>query len=189
MRAGGEELRVTSVRVWGPGVGAVAVLVATGVWAMRPAGVDGRLWDEVRPAIEARLVEQARGSGAGEADGGLGARWFCRAGAVDLHERDGLVRAGVGTLCVEYGVRAGSLVECGGAEVPQVLRLRREADGDYEVVSQEAAPDGAGHAQWVTARFGGATAASLEDTVPSTPLESAARAHFGLPAGTPVGPC
>lgn len=186
VRAGGEELRVTSVRVWGPGVGAVAVLVVSGVWAMRPVEVEGRLWDEVRPAIEARLLEQVRGSGVGEGDG---ARWFCRARAVDLTERDGLVRAVVSTVCVEYGVRSGSLVECGGAEVPQVMRLRREADGDYQVVSAEAPPDGEGNAQWLTSRFGQATAASLDDTVPTTPLESAARTHFGLPTNAPVGPC
>ncbi|MFF7950515.1 hypothetical protein [Streptomyces griseorubiginosus] len=176
---------MTSVRVWGPGVGAVVVLVASGAWAMRPVGVDGRLWDEVRPAVEARLLEQVRGSGAG----GEGARWFCRAEAVDLEQRDGLVRAGVSTLCLEYGVRAGSLVECSGAEVPQVMRLRREADGDYVVVSAETAPDGAGHAEWVTARFGHVTAAALDATVSSTALESAARRHFGLSADAPAGPC
>lgn len=186
VRAGGEELRVTSVRVWGPGVGAVAVLVASGVWAMRPVEVEGRLWDEVRPAIEARLVEQVRGSGVGEPEG---ARWFCRARAVDLVERDGLVRAGVSTVCAEYGVRSGGLVECAGAEVPQVMRLRREADGDYRVVSQEVPPDGEGNAQWLTSRFGRATAASLDDTVPTTSLEAAARTHFGLPADAPVGTC
>ncbi|MFC8672829.1 hypothetical protein ACFUEN_09165 [Streptomyces griseorubiginosus] len=176
---------MTSVQVWGPGVGAVAVLVATGAWAMRPVGVEGPLWDEVRPAVEARLLEQARGTGVGEP----GARWFCRAEAVDLDERGGLVRAGVSTLCVEYGVRAGSLEECSGAEVPQVMRLRREADGDYVVVSAETAPDGAGHAEWVTARFGHVTAATLDATMSSTALESAARSHFGLPADAPVGPC
>lgn len=178
---------MTSVRVWGPGVGAVAVLVATGAWAMRPVGVDGPLWDEVRPAVEARLLEQVRGSGPG--DEGAGARWFCRAEAVELDEQGDVVRAGVSTLCLEYGVRAGSLVECSGAEVPQVMLLRRGADGDYAVVSAETAPDGAGHAEWVTARLGHATAAALDGTVSSTALESAARSHFGLPAGTPVGPC
>ncbi|MER6284648.1 hypothetical protein [Streptomyces sviceus] len=180
---------MTSVRVWGPGVGAVAVLVATGAWAMRPVGVDGRLWDEVRPAIEARLVEQSRGAGYGESEPGLRARWFCRAEAVDLDERDGLVRAGVSTLCLEYGVRAGRLVECGGAEAPQVLRLRREADGEYVVVSQEAPPDGAGNAEWLTSHFGHATPAGFDTGVPSTPLESAARSHFGLSANSPVTPC
>ncbi|MEU0412391.1 hypothetical protein ABZ307_31835 [Streptomyces griseorubiginosus] len=170
---------------WAVGGGAVVVLVVTGAWARGSGGVDADLWSRVRPAIETRLVEQARGSGVGEP----GARWFCRAEALDLDERDGLVRAGVSTLCVQYGVRAGSLVECAGAEVPQVLRLRREADGAYEVVSQETAPDGAGHAEWVTSRFGHATAASLDDAVPSTLLASAARTHFGLPAGTPVTPC
>ncbi|MFC8358868.1 hypothetical protein ACFUIY_03250 [Streptomyces griseorubiginosus] len=176
---------MTSVRVWGPGVAAVAVLVATGAWAMRPVGVEGPLWDEVRPVVEARLLEQVRGSGAGEP----GARWFCRAQAVDLEQQGGLVRAGVSTLCLEYGVRARSLVECSGAEVPQVMRLRREADGEYVVVSVETAPDGAGHAEWVTARFGHVTAAALDSAVPSTALEAAARRHFGLPADAPVGPC
>ncbi|AYC40423.1 hypothetical protein DWG14_04688 [Streptomyces griseorubiginosus] len=172
---------------WAAGGGAVVVLVATGAWARWPGGtdVDADLWSRVRPAVEARLLEQARGTGVGEP----GARWFCRAEAVDLDERGGLVRAGVSTLCVEYGVRAGSLEECSGAEVPQVMRLRREADGDYVVVSAETAPDGAGHAEWVTARFGHVTAAALDATMSSTALESAARSHFGLPADAPVGPC
>ncbi|WP_449353073.1 hypothetical protein [Streptomyces shaanxiensis] len=105
---------------------------------------------------------------------------------MDLVERDGLVRAGVSTVCAEYGVRSGSLVECAGAEVPQVMRLRREADGDYRVVSQEVPPDGEGNAQWLTSRFGRATAASLDDTVPTTTLE-ASRPHPLRPAGRPVG--
>ncbi|WP_028810077.1 hypothetical protein [Streptomyces sp. 351MFTsu5.1] len=172
---------------WAAGGGAVVVLVATGAWARLPGGtgVDAGLWSRVRPAVEARLLEQPRGTGVGEP----GARWFCRAEAVDLAERDGLVRAGVSTLCVEYGVRSGRLVECSGAEVPQVIRLRREADGDYGVVSQETAPDGEGNAQWITSRFGHVTAASLDDTVSSTALESAARTHFNLPTDTPVTPC
>ncbi len=180
---------VTSARVWGPGVGAVAVLVATGAWARWSSDTDPRLWNQVRPAIEARLVEQSRGAGYGESEAGLRARWFCRAEAVDLDERDGLVRAGVSTLCLEYGVRAGRLVECSGAEVPQVLRLRREADGDYVVVSQEAPPDGAGNAEWLTAHFGSITSVGLDTGVSSTPLESAARSHFGLPANSPVSEC
>ena len=37
---------------WVVGGGAVAVLVATGAYAMWPAAtVDTRLWDEVRPVI------------------------------------------------------------------------------------------------------------------------------------------
>ncbi|WP_141205614.1 hypothetical protein [Streptomyces griseorubiginosus] len=172
---------------WAAGGGAVVVLVATGAWARWPGGtgVDADLWSRVRPVVEARLLEQVRGSGAGEP----GARWFCRAQAVDLEQQGGLVRAGVSTLCLEYGVRARSLVECSGAEVPQVMRLRREADGEYVVVSVETAPDGAGHAEWVTARFGHVTAAALDSAVPSTALEAAARRHFGLPADAPVGPC
>ncbi|MCX4859326.1 hypothetical protein OG426_24530 [Streptomyces canus] len=180
---------MTSGRVWVPGAGAVLVLVATGVWAMRPSGVDADLWTQVRPAIEARLVDQSRGAGYGESVSGLRARWFCRAEALDLDERDGLVRAGVSTLCVEYGVRAGRLVECSGAEVPQVLQLRWKADGDYVVVSQEEPPDGAGNAEWLTTHFGHATTAALDTTVPSGPLESAARTHFGLPAGAAVVDC
>jgi hypothetical protein len=162
------------------------VLMATGAWARWPTGADPDLWSRVRPAIEARLVEQSRGGGYGESEPGLGARWFCRAEAVELDERGGLVRAGVSTLCVEYGVRAGRLVECSGAEVPQVLRLRREADGGYVVVSQEEPPDGAGNAEWLTTHFGHATTAALDTTVPSRPLESAARTHFGLTATAPV---
>ncbi|MFJ4204796.1 hypothetical protein ACIP2Y_34925 [Streptomyces sviceus] len=174
---------------WAVGGGAVVVLVATGAWARWPSDADPHLWNQVRPAIEARLVDQSRGAGYGESEPGLGARWFCRAEAVDLDERDGLVRAAVSTLCLEYGVRAGRLVECSGAEVPQVLRLRREADGDYVVVSQEAPPDGAGGAEWISSHFGHATTAALDTGVPSTPLESAARAHFGLGAGSPVAEC
>lgn len=171
---------------WVVGGGAAVLLVATGAWALRPVDVDTDLWSRVRPAIEARLVDQARGTGYGESEPGLGARWFCRAQALDLDERDGLVRAGVSTLCLEYGVRGGRLVECSGAEMPQVLRLRREADGDYVVVSQEEPPEGAGNAEWLTTHFGHVTTAALDTTVPSTPLESAARTHFGLPATAPV---
>jgi hypothetical protein len=171
------------------GGGAVVVLVATAVWARPSATVDADLWSRVRPVIEARLVEQSRGGGYGESEPGLGARWFCRAEAVDLDERDGLVRAGVSTLCMEYGVRAGDLVECGGAETPQVLRLRRETDGHYAVVSQEEPPDGAGNAEWLAAHFGHATPAVFDPAVPTTPLESAARSHFGLSADSPVTEC
>ncbi|MGC0339850.1 hypothetical protein RKD20_004884 [Streptomyces sp. SLBN-8D4] len=174
---------------WAVGGGAVVVLVATGAWARWPSDTDPQLWNRVRPAIEARLVEQSRGAGYGESEPGLRARWFCRAEAVDLDERDGLVRAAVSTLCLEYGVRAGRLVECGGAEVPQVLRLRREADGDYVVVSQDGPPDGAGNAEWMSSHFGHATTAALDTGVPATPLESAARSHFGLPANSPVTQC
>jgi hypothetical protein len=187
--AGGEEHEVTSGRVWVPGVGAVVVLVATGFWALRPVGVDANLWNQVRPAIEARLVDQSRGEGYGESEPGLRARWFCRAEAVDLDERDGLVRAGVSTLCMEYGVRAGHLVECSGAEVPQVLRLRREADGHYAVVSQEEPPDGAGGTQWLASHFGHATTAAYDTGRAAGSLESAARTHFGLPADSPVAEC
>ncbi|MEU0030244.1 hypothetical protein [Streptomyces sp. NPDC006335] len=174
---------------WAAGGGAVVVLVATGAWARSSSDADPRLWNQVRPAIEARLVDQSRGSGYGESAPGLGARWFCRAEALDLDERDGLVRAGVSTLCVEYGVRGGRLVECSGAEVPQVLRLRREADGHYAVVSQEEPPDGAGGTEWLTSHFGHATTVALDTGVASGPLESAARTHFGLPADSPVAEC
>ncbi|WP_053851166.1 hypothetical protein [Streptomyces sp. NRRL B-24085] len=174
---------------WAVGGGAVVVLVATGAWAHWPSNADPRLWNQVRPVIEARLVEQVRGSGYGESEPGLRARWFCRAEAVDVDERDGLVRAGVSTLCLEYGVRAGHLVECGGAEVPQVLRLRREADGDYTVVSQEEPPEGAGYAEWMTSRFGYITTVSFDADVAAGPLESAARTHFGLSAGSPPAEC
>lgn len=174
---------------WAVGGGAVVVLVATAAWARWPSDADPGLWNQVRPAIEARLVDQSRGSGYGESEPGLGARWFCRARAVELAERDGLVRAGVSTLCMEYGVRAGRLVECGGAEVPQVLRLRREADGDYVVVSQEEAPDGAGGEEWLTSHFSRATTVALDTGVAAGPLESEARTHFGLPSDSPVTEC
>ncbi|MGK3943159.1 hypothetical protein ABK046_32570 [Streptomyces caeruleatus] len=174
---------------WAVGGGAVVVLVATGAWARWPSDADPRLWDQVRPVVEARLVEQARGSGYGESEPGLRARWFCRAEAVDLDEQGSLVRAGVSTLCLEYGVRAGRLVECSGAEVPQVLRLRREAGGDYVVVSQEEPPEGAGSAEWLTGHFGLATTIALDTEVAAGPLESAARTHFGLPADSPVTQC
>ena len=190
----GEELAVTSVRIWGPGVGAVVVLVATGAWAHGTsgggtAGVDTGLWAAVRPAIEARLVAQAQGDGPGESEPALRARWFCAARALDLRENDGRVRAGVDTLCVEYGVRDGALQECGGAHVPQVVRLERDDDtGGYHVVAQEEPPDGAGYADWEKDHFGVLTEYRLDAAEPAG-LESAARAHFGLPADTPVGDC
>jgi hypothetical protein len=167
----------------------VAVLVATGAWARGPAGVDARLWAEVRPVIEARLVAESRGSGLGESMPALDARWFCRAEALDLQERSGRVRAGVDTLCMEYGVRDGALVECGGAQVPQVVRLERAADGDYRVVSREEPPDGAGLAEWEETHFSYVAESRLGTPAPSDALETAARAHFGLPAGAPVENC
>ncbi|MEW2259436.1 hypothetical protein [Streptomyces sp. NPDC047869] len=184
---------------WGTGLAATGVLVATGVWAMGPgtdgahgrADVDAHLWSEVRPVIEARLVADSRGGGYGEAVPGLRARWFCRAQAQDLEEHGGQVRAGVSTLCLEYGVRAGALLECGGAQGPQVLRLRRDkgAAGGYRVVSAQRPPDGAGYGQWVDAHFAHQADADTGDSMPSGALRAAARDHFGLPADAPVRGC
>ncbi|MFI6037703.1 hypothetical protein ACIBBD_26700 [Streptomyces sp. NPDC051315] len=175
---------------WGTGVGAVVVLVGTGAWVLRPAPVDARLWAEVRPVIEARLVAESRGSGLGESTPALRARWFCRAEALDLEERAGRVRAGVDTLCMEYGVRDGALVECSGAHVPQVVRLERDTDGDgYRVVAREQAPDGAGNAEWEETHFSYFAESRLGEPESPGALESAAREHFRIPAGTPVGDC
>ncbi|MFE2695219.1 hypothetical protein [Streptomyces mirabilis] len=179
-----------SVHMWGPGVGAVAVLLATGAWARWPAGVDTRLWSEVRPVIEARLVTRAAGSGYGESMPALRAKWFCRAEALDLRENGDRVRAGVDTQCLEYGVRDGALVECGGAHLPQVVRLERDTDGGYRVVAQEEPPDGAGYAEWEENHFSFVSESRLDDdAVTPAALETAARAHFGLPAGAPVEDC
>ncbi|MFC8347663.1 hypothetical protein [Streptomyces sp. NPDC057280] len=180
-----------SVVRWGFGLGATAVLVATGAWVVWPQDVDSDLWREIRPAIEARLVAESHGTGYGESVPELDARWFCHAEALELDERDGVVRAGVDTLCMEYGVQAHALVECSGAHVPQVLRLERDADavGGYRIVSQEQAPEGAGYAEWTQAHFGHFTRAELDDTVSASPLEAAARTHFGLPADAPVSDC
>ena len=174
---------------WVVGGGAVAVLVATGAYAMWPAAtVDTRLWDEVRPVIEARIASDARGSGYGETVPALRARWFCRAEALGLQEHGGDVRADVTTLCVEYGVHDDSLVECSAGQVPQVVRLERDdaAAGGYRVVSREEAPDGAGNARWTRERFGVVGASLAQDSMSSRALEDKARAHFGLPAGAAV---
>ncbi|MES5821700.1 hypothetical protein [Streptomyces sp. RG80] len=178
-----------SVRGWVTGGGAVGVLVATGAWAMWPAGVDGRLWGEVRPVIEARLAADSRGSGYGEAVPGIDARWFCRAEALELDEREGLIRAGVNTLCMEYGVHDRALVECSGGSYPQVVRLVREADGGFRVLSRESPPDGAGYAEWTESHFGVFAESAAEGSLSADSLEAEARAHFGLPAGGPVGEC
>ncbi|MEW2284952.1 hypothetical protein [Streptomyces sp. NPDC047841] len=178
-----------SARRWAVGSGAVVVLVATGTWAMRPGTVDTRLWEEIRPVVEARLAADSHGTGYGEDVPALHARWFCRAEALDVAEHGGEVRAGVDTLCLEYGVRGGGLVECGGGRGPQVVRLERDTDGGYRVLSREAPPDGAGNEDWTEAHFGFLARSPLDDTTPSDVLESAARAHFGLPADTPVGDC
>ncbi|MCX4763045.1 hypothetical protein OG562_19080 [Streptomyces sp. NBC_01275] len=181
-----------SVLRWATGVGAVVVLVGTGGWVMWPAAdVDARLWGEVRPVIEAGLVAEARGSGYGETEPALESRWFCRADALDLAEHEDEVRAGVNTLCVEYGVRGDSLVECSGAQFPQVVRLKRDADADggYRIVSREEAPDGEGNAGWTKAHFGVLAAWTVQDEMSSQGLETAARAHFGLPADASVGDC
>ncbi|MFI1359242.1 hypothetical protein ACH4TV_37575 [Streptomyces sp. NPDC020898] len=181
---------MTSVRVWGTGFGAVAVLVATGSWVMAAQEVDAGLWAEVRPVIETRLVADSRGTGYGETVPGLRARWFCGARALELREDPGgVVRAGVNTLCMEYGVSGGALVECGGSGYPQVVRLEREADGDYRVVSREEPPDGAGYAEWTQDHFGFLTESEVDDTVSPTSLEAAARAHFGLPGDARVTAC
>ncbi|MFI0812580.1 hypothetical protein [Streptomyces echinatus] len=174
---------------WGTGAGAVVVLVATGVWAMWPGQVDARLWSEVRPVIEARLAAENRGTGYGGTVPAWEAHWFCRAEALDLDDRGGEVRAGVNTLCVEYGVRDGSLVECGAGQVPQVLRLARTADGGYRVVAREEAPDGAGNARWTKDHFGRVGSAALGRPMSAAALESAARTRFGLPANAPVADC
>jgi hypothetical protein len=174
---------------WVTGVAATGVLVATGAWARWAAGVDGPLWEEVRPVIEARLAAQEQGTGYGSALPGLGARWFCRARPLDLDERDGVVRAGVATLCVEYGVRDGALVACSGDQVPQEVRLRRAADGGYRVVALEEAPDGAGSAAWRRDHFGLFADPDRPDPSAQAALETAARTHFGLPPDARVTDC
>ncbi|MEU9977402.1 hypothetical protein [Streptomyces sp. NPDC051014] len=174
---------MTSVRIWGPGAGAVAVLVVTGVWAHGSAGVDAGLWAEVRPAVEARLVARAAGTGDGES--GPGPRWFCRAEVLDLSEGEGRVRAGIDTLCLEYGERGGALAECAGTRIPQVVRLERDtAHGGYRVVSEEEPPDD--DAAWTAGHFSRHARSRLDEEMPSTALAAQARTHFGLPAHAPV---
>ncbi|MFG2941843.1 hypothetical protein [Streptomyces sp. NPDC048282] len=181
---------MTSVRIWVTGAGAVAVLVTAGAWARGSSAVDAGLWAEVRPAIEARLVTQAAGTGYGETMPALRSRWFCRAEALDLLETGGQVHAGVDTLCLEYGVRDGALVECSGAQIAQVVRLRRDtADGGFRVVSEAEAPDGAGYAEWNEDHFSPYAASRIDRPMESAGLRTAARAHFGLPANAPVRDC
>lgn len=192
MRTGGKESAVTSIRFWASGVGAVVVLVATGAWVLWPTGVDARLWGEVRPVIETRLVADSRGSGYEETVPGSRVRWFCRAEPLELRaDGDGFVRAGVNTLCMAYGTRAGALVECGGSSYPQVVRLERDDDapGGYRVVSREEPPDGAGYAEWTEDHFSFFAESDADATLSSTALETAARAHFGLPPGARVATC
>ncbi|MCQ9135624.1 hypothetical protein [Streptomyces hilarionis] len=182
---------VLSFRRGAVGVGAAAVLAVTGTWVMWPADVDEELWAQVRPVIEARLVAESGRSG--PADGALvrDVRWFCRARALELEERAGEVRAGVDALCVEYGVRDGSLVECAAGQYPQVVRLRRDhaADGGFVVVGRDEAPDGEEYARWTESHFGVFTRAALRDRMSPAGLETEARAHFGLAADAAVGEC
>ncbi|MFD8724131.1 hypothetical protein ACFV2H_40790 [Streptomyces sp. NPDC059629] len=181
---------MTSIRIWGPGAGAVVVLVAAGVWARGSSAVDAGLWADVRPAIEARLVAQSAGSGAGESEPDLGSRWFCRAEALDLEQSENRVRAGINTLCEEYGVRAGALVMCAGAQIPQVMRLERDpVNGGYRVLSQEEEPDdGSG---WEDSHFSHYAESRIGQGMEaeSAGLQTLARAHFGLPATAPVRNC
>ncbi|MFK4099801.1 hypothetical protein ACI2L1_06920 [Streptomyces sp. NPDC019531] len=170
---------------WAVGGGAVVVLVATAAWARWPTGVDARLWTEIRPVIEARLTADAEGDGPGADTPALRARWFCRAEALELEERAGRVRAGIDAYCLEYGARDGTLVECGGSHFPQVVRLRREADGDFHVVAREEPPDGAGYAEWTRHTFGFLAESRLTTTDPED-LTTAARTHFGLTTTAPV---
>ncbi|MDH6218390.1 hypothetical protein [Streptomyces pseudovenezuelae] len=175
-----------SVRRWGTGLGATGVLLATGAWVAWPAtDVDARLWAEVRPAIEARLVADSAGTGYEYKD----ARWFCRAEALDLDEHDGLVRAGVNTLCVEYGTHEGALLECAGAAIPQVVRLKRDPDGTYHVTSRQEPPDGSEYADWLAAHFSLATEPAAAGSLDAGTLQSTARTHFGLPANAPIRDC
>ncbi|MEV5952558.1 hypothetical protein AB0M11_02055 [Streptomyces sp. NPDC051987] len=180
---------MTSVRIWGPGAGAVVVLVAAGVWARGSSAVDAGLWAQVRPAIEARLVTRSAGTGAGESEPALRSRWFCRAEALDLQESGGRVLAGVDTLCEEYGERAGALVLCGGAETPEVVRLERDpADGGYRVVSEER-PPADDSAEWEDHHFSHYAASRLDRGMASTSLRTEARTHFGLPPDAPTQDC
>ncbi|MFJ9708367.1 hypothetical protein [Streptomyces sp. NPDC101234] len=179
---------MTSIRIWGPGAGAVVVLVAAGVWARGSSAVDAGLWADVRPAIETRLVTQSAGNGAAESEPSLRSRWFCRAEALDLTESGDLVRAGVDTLCLEYGVRGDALMECSGAQIPQVIRLERDrTNGGYRVVSQEEAPDD--DAEWDEDHFSPYAESRLNQEMESAGLQAAARTHFGLPATAPVRNC
>jgi hypothetical protein len=189
-------MSVLSFRRGAVGVGAAAVLAATGTWVMWPGEIDEGLWDEVRPVIEARearVAADSRGSGYGETATATAwkARWFCRAEALVLEEHAGEIRAGVNTLCVEYGVHDQSLMECSAGQYPQVVRLQRDtaAAGGYRVVSREEPPDGAGYDRWTRAHFGVLVRPSLHRPMPSAALETAARAHFGLPADASVGYC
>ena len=180
---------MTSIRIWGPGAGAVVVLVAAGVWARGSSAVDAGVWADVRPVIEARLVAQSAGRGYGEqSEPSLRSRWFCRAEALDLTESGDRVRAGVDTLCLEYGVRGGALMECSGAQIPQVIRLERDrTNGGYRVVSQEAEPDD--DAEWGESHFSPYAESRLNQAMESAGLQAAARTHFGLPATAPVRDC
>ncbi|MGW7540849.1 hypothetical protein ACWGKQ_06980 [Streptomyces sp. NPDC054770] len=182
---------MTSVRIWGPGAGAVVVLVAAGVWARGSSAVDAGLWDRVRPVIETQLVAQATGSGYAETDEpALRSRWFCRAEALELEESGGRVRAGVDTLCLEYGARGGTLVQCSGEQTPQVVRLARDPEnGGFRVLSAQEPPDGEGYGEWEQSHFSRHAASRLDRPMASTGLETAARTHFGLPAGAPVRDC
>jgi len=175
---------------WVFGGGAVVVLVVTGLGVPRAtADVDAGLWGEVRPLIEAWLVADSKGSGYGETQPALRARWFCAAEPLVLDDHDGLVKAGVNTLCEEYGIRSGALLECGGAAFPQVVRLKRDAYGRYRVVSRQEPPDDVDEARWLADRFGGATVPGADATMSPAPLEAAARTHFGLRANAPVLDC
>ncbi|MEU9452140.1 hypothetical protein [Streptomyces sp. NPDC048277] len=181
---------MTSVRIWGPGAGAVLVLVAAGMWARGSSAVDAGLWADVRPVIEARLVAQSAGNGLGETEPALRSRWFCRAEALDLEESGNRVRAGINTLCEEYGTRAGALMSCSGAQIPQVVRLERDtASGRYRIVSQEEAPDDG--ADWEDSHFSYYAESRINQGMEteSAGLRTVALAHFGLPATAPVREC
>ncbi|GGR90777.1 hypothetical protein GCM10010269_32360 [Streptomyces humidus] len=184
-------MSVLSFRRGAVGVGAAAVLAATGTWVMWPADVDEELWAEVRPVIEARIAAEPRGGGHADAVPARDARWFCRAQALELEERAGRVRAGVDTLCVEYGVRDDTLVACRAGRYPQVVRLERDraADGGYRVVGRDEPPDGEGYGRWTEAHFGVFIRPALRDPMSSAELETEARAHFGLPADASVVEC
>ncbi|NNN33936.1 hypothetical protein HLK59_26940 [Streptomyces sp. S3(2020)] len=141
------------------------------------------------PASRRGGVRRGRPAGGGGGGPAGGARWFCRAEALELAERDGRVRAGVNTLCMEYGVRDRALVECSGGSYPQVVLLERRAGAGYRVVSRQEPPDGAGYAQWTESHFGLFAERGAQDPMSSAGLEAAARTHFGLSKDAPISPC
>lgn len=187
-------------------------LLAAGCEPNAP-GVDPALRGLVQPAVRADLAASLEKQSAGLLGTELPEskpRWFCAVRVVEARAgRRGVVEAGVVAHCEELGRRGRGLVRGTAEAGPWVVEVERDAAGASgasaasgasgasgadcrRVRAKEAAPDGAGHAEWVRRAFSKAGAAEVlrqgQDGAwdGEGEVREAARKHFRLPAGVAV---